>query len=198
MPFPQKRGLVMTIFYSHERSVDFRFGRFATSPIEKVFLCNEILSGLGEPASSAFIGGPRRMDGVGTGGDATFGSRLIQRADLYIRFMVKSILSKSLSSITGEFYQGYQESTILAEESIYSQMMKRAHQRPMTYRFTSPVSRVPHLNLPFVLAFVLSKLSDVSCVKNVRVVLCLSRCFDTFLVNVSYGCSYSIKIKLSA
>ncbi len=27
-------------------------------------------------------------------------------------------------------------------------MMKRAHQRPITYRFTSWVSRVPHLNLP--------------------------------------------------
>jgi len=39
-------------------SIDFRFGRFATFPVKKVFFVNQILSGLGETASLGITGGP--------------------------------------------------------------------------------------------------------------------------------------------
>jgi len=68
------------------------------------------------------------MDGVGTGGDATFGSRLIQSANSYIRSkMVKPpsrIFQAASLNQMGESYQGHHDSTILAEESTYSQLME--------------------------------------------------------------------------
>ena len=40
------------------RSIDIRFGRFATFPVKKVFFVNQILSGLGETASLGITGVP--------------------------------------------------------------------------------------------------------------------------------------------